>query len=228
MTRNTGLFPVPTRFGIDAMRPSRNEMETLARRASRGAGLSWGLAEDAGHVTRWLLEAGLPGPQMLIERLERLDGLALTELGPSSVAGASWISSSGLLCPIIVGALIADRPDLLRRAGGVSLQGVVCPVLIIPALVRAACHLNEWVSVQWQELQLSFDSNSVQSRGNLSAFHDKESSHLTCRIAQSGGSELPMPSERSWVSRDCHQRLQVMARRTLAPATDLSRQRGAG
>ncbi|MEL7259121.1 MAG: DUF3726 domain-containing protein, partial [Pseudomonadota bacterium] len=40
---------------------SLNEVESLARKAARGAGYSWGLAEEAGKATRWTCAAGWPG-----------------------------------------------------------------------------------------------------------------------------------------------------------------------
>ena len=44
---------------------SLNELDAMARKAARGAGYSWGLAEEAGRATRWLAAAGLPGPMCL-------------------------------------------------------------------------------------------------------------------------------------------------------------------
>ena len=40
---------------------SLNEMEATAKRAARGAGYSWGLAEEASKATRWLCTQGLDG-----------------------------------------------------------------------------------------------------------------------------------------------------------------------
>ncbi|MFV0473400.1 MAG: DUF3726 domain-containing protein, partial [Pikeienuella sp.] len=37
---------------------SLNEVETLTLKAARGAGLSWGEAEDAALATRWLARHG--------------------------------------------------------------------------------------------------------------------------------------------------------------------------
>ena len=36
------------------MNVSMNEVESMAKTAARGAGYSWGLAEEAGKATRWL------------------------------------------------------------------------------------------------------------------------------------------------------------------------------
>ena len=48
---------------------SLNEIESLAKNATRGAGRDWGLAEEAGKATRWLCAAGWPGADLLAELL---------------------------------------------------------------------------------------------------------------------------------------------------------------
>ena len=44
---------------------SLNEIEALAKKAARGSGCSWGVAEDAGRAVRWLEARGLPGAEAL-------------------------------------------------------------------------------------------------------------------------------------------------------------------
>ena len=46
------------------------EIDALSRKACRGAGYSWGLAEDAGKAVRWLTAYGLPGAETLSELLQ--------------------------------------------------------------------------------------------------------------------------------------------------------------
>ena len=71
---------------------SLNEVETLAARAARGAGLAWGLADDIGRAARRLAEAGLDWTAPILR------------LVAAPVAGAELAA---------VGAEFADRPDLL-------------------------------------------------------------------------------------------------------------------
>ena len=40
------------------MNLSLNEVEATAKKATRGAGYPWGLAEEAGKAVRWLCGAG--------------------------------------------------------------------------------------------------------------------------------------------------------------------------
>ncbi len=61
---------------------SLNEYEALALRAARGAGLSWGLAEEAGKAVRILSSLGLESAQILLEALEAPKSNSALLLGP--------------------------------------------------------------------------------------------------------------------------------------------------
>ena len=89
---------------------SLNEVEALSRKAARGAGLSWGLAEEAGRATRWLVVHGLPGPEVLLAALTRLDGLPHEARAPLD----GW-QARDTLCPVTTGAALADTA---AAAGG--------------------------------------------------------------------------------------------------------------
>ena len=54
------------------MHASLNEIESLCKKAARGAGLSWGLAEEAGKAARWLSAHGLDGPGVLARSCDRM------------------------------------------------------------------------------------------------------------------------------------------------------------
>ena len=49
---------------------SFNEVETLSVKATRGAGLGWGHAEDLGRAARWLAERGFDWASSLLQLLE--------------------------------------------------------------------------------------------------------------------------------------------------------------
>lgn len=99
---------------------SRTETRALAVKAARGAGLDWGLAEEAGFATEALAARGI-------------DGLSLL---------ARWLSQHGaspLRCPITLGAELADLPP----AGPLRLGKVAYPALLLPFLSRARLDLAE-------------------------------------------------------------------------------------
>ncbi len=74
---------------------SLNEIDAMARKAARGAGYAWGLAEEAGRAVRWLEARGLPGLAALLRHLER---------------GAPNETS-----PLLAGATLSDRARAIGR-----------------------------------------------------------------------------------------------------------------
>ena len=52
---------------------SLGEIEALCKKASRGVGLSWGLAEEAGLIARHLSEFNLPGSDTVYTNLKFIE-----------------------------------------------------------------------------------------------------------------------------------------------------------
>ena len=50
------------------------EVESYLRKASQATGLGWDLSEEAGKAARWLAAFDLPGPEISLAHLQRLDG----------------------------------------------------------------------------------------------------------------------------------------------------------
>ncbi|MBZ8118694.1 DUF3726 domain-containing protein [Roseovarius sp. LXJ103] len=112
---------------------SLSEIESLSRKAARGAGMSWGMAEEAGKSATWLAAADLPGPEALADLLERLHDQDLAEFAPVICADA-WRAPGGALCPIRAGAALSD----LGCSGETRIEGVIQPLLLLPFVVQAA------------------------------------------------------------------------------------------
>ena len=84
-----------------------NEVEATAKKATRGAGYPWGLAEEAAKATRWLCAQGL-------------DGVAI-------LAGALTRDGERYVCPITEGARLSDQAAALSlshpRSSGLPTSG---------------------------------------------------------------------------------------------------------
>lgn len=89
---------------------SLNEMEATTKRATRGAGYPWGLAEDAAKAARWLCAQGLDGSAEMAQVLERRFAEHPAKHRPQSHEGV-W-RAEGDLCPISAGALLSDCAEL--------------------------------------------------------------------------------------------------------------------
>ena len=202
------------------MSVSLNEVEAAAKRAARGAGYPWGLAEEAGKSTRWLCGQGMDGANALAQLLRQGLAAALEDHRPVAKQ-PDWIGQHAL-CPLITGAALSDRPDLLR-AGPIRLQSVAVPVLIIPFVAFAARAENMVISV------ISGSVSATTNGRQLASVQDWPA-HAECLEILPGGdigtsrSQAPraIPDPADWATLD------RFAHRTYAPATEESRLRGAG
>lgn len=135
---------------------SRNEIETLCAKAARGAGLSWGHAEEAGFAAGWLHGQGIDGADALLAHLKRADGRSWDEICPA-VGPGNWLArGAGPICPVALGAALSDHCELPEGALGeeLSVGSVDRPVLVVPFLARIA-------SVIGRPVRLRFDGGEV-------------------------------------------------------------------
>lgn len=204
-----------------------SELDVLGKKAARGAGLPWGLAEDAGKVIRWLASFGLPGPQSLSAMLNGFEPSHLTEQAPQSIGIPSWAASSGVLNPLITGAALSDCAARLRQWGQITTGPMQHPLLLLPFTGAVALNLGTPVSVQWAGIQFTTDGHAVSCQG-----HDpgRQESHV-CQttVAINGRMTQPFPKvRRVTLPQETSDHLSSLAERTLAPATEASRRLGAG
>ena len=185
---------------------SLGETGALAVKATRGAGFSWGIAEDTGFAVTWLLERGLPGATALCSYLGWHADQRYLQL------------ESNIGCPLLTGAAISDGVIALPDAPDdrVELGTIRVPLLLLPFV---ACLDNEDIWIHGLEMLEQMDAPppvgmaacSLQ-RGGVPDW------------AASGATHTRLASEFAW----CVETLEQLAHRTYAPATQESRLAGAG
>lgn len=200
---------------------SLNEVDALAKKATRGTGYPWGLAEEAGKAIRWLCRNGLDGCAELLGLLEECDGADVSEWRPV-IDGHVWTARSGRLCPLITGAALSDRAADLR-AGVFEIGPLLRPLLILPFAGHAAQFLQGPVSVRWSGGVAVTDGEGL----GLDGAHPVGPE--TVKVSIEGRVDDPNPERtRATPDHDCQARLERFAHRTYAPATEASRLKGAG
>ncbi|GAB5469352.1 MAG: hypothetical protein Kilf2KO_23820 [Rhodospirillales bacterium] len=204
---------------------SLSEIDALGQKAARGAGFSWGLAEEAGRAARWLAACGQPGPEALLETLRRVDGETASHA--PLLEGALWKAESGWLCPIAAGAALSDRAQEIASGRAYRLARVMTPLLLVPLLWRAARDLDCRFKLEGPGLAVIALPDGVATR-DWDRLRAPEASDLT--VAR--GEEAPVPTTVAgpgpWrTSVDTWRALDRFAHRTYAPATEASRA-GAG
>jgi hypothetical protein len=190
----------------DSLDLSLNEVETLAQKAARGAGLPWGVAEDTGRAAAWIASRVGDWASGLLALLER----------PPPYDQS----------PLLLGGFLADSgtPQRLAR--------VVAPLWALPALLGAparpiAIRLDDTgADIRCNPGEVPGATLSAEALASLPAsaltldFPAAPLPPLPCALGPIfGRSRVPLPEWR---------RLEALAHRTYVPATDRSRRTGAG
>ncbi|PWE33864.1 DUF3726 domain-containing protein [Maritimibacter sp. 55A14] len=210
------------------MTPSLSEIETLGKRAARGAGLSWGLAEEAGRAARWLSAHGLPGVESLAALLERNDGVSYGALAPVCLE-TGWRPAGAVICPLVAGAALADRAAAVAGGAVAGIGPVACPVLLAPAAAGVAAATGATLDLAWDNLRLTVGPDAVWlEAGKAARLARPEAAEVRIRIVAEGHGTPCPAGQRPEVTGAEWARLARLAHRTYAPATDASRLAGAG
>lgn len=205
---------------------SLNEIASMGKRAARGAGYSWGLAEEAGKAARWLAAHDLPGPELLAELLIRNDGRDYETLVPE-IDNGQWKAGSDLLCPLITGAALCDRASEISSGGRVELSAVAMPLLLAPFAAGIAELTGTAVRLSWADTELTVTAMGIAIKG-LPAASARRAEKVRCEVVGRAG---PVPAAKiagRTVDAETWTRLAAFAHRTYAPATEASRLAGAG
>lgn len=197
-----------------------NEVEATAKRAARGAGYDWGLAEEAAKATRWLCAQGLDGAAVLARLLEAGFAAELQAHVPQGIEG-DWLAEAPL-CPLATGAALSDCAARLRERP-MAIGPVAQPAMILPFAATAARQLGTCVTVAGEGFQAVTDGAALHREGTL----PDAAARLSIRAAGSLANPDPgrtraEPEEAAWAA------LNRFAHKTYAPATEESRLLGAG
>ncbi len=209
------------------MSHSLNEIEALAKRAARGAGLSWGLADEAAKCTRWLASFALPGPEMLAQLLDLNEHVRTVDVTPVSLTGV-WSSPADRLCPVIAGASLNDYAMQLQSGTDIIMQNVSQPLLVVPFAAGTASNQGAPVKIQWNGVSLITNGNELFVNGSQSFLSDAATATLRCSAGAEMTGKVINRVMRGQIESSCWNHLSRFAQRTYAPATEESRLRGAG
>ncbi len=205
---------------------SLNEVRALCRKAARGAGYGWGMAEEAGRFAWMLSRCGLDGPRALLLLLDHVEGNDPQCHAPNP-AKAGWASTTGLLCPLAVGVSLLDRSHQLCSVLPLRFRNVISPILLVATVDLLAAGRGLAVRMEWDGMSYP---DVVDRQCNGPDRHDIPPIAGEVRMELAAGRTLGTagPVARQPVDSDTWDGLERYARRTYAPATALSRIRGAG
>lgn len=223
MTRVPGMSAAPASTASGPLL-SRSEIEALCAKAARGAGMAWGLAEEAGFAAGWLSMRGVDGPGALADHLGWAEGLPWQEICPEVAAGIWKARDSGTLCPVALGATLCDFATLPQGAldgDGLVVGPVSRPVILLPFLAAMAQRLEYAVEARWPGGRIAV-APSGDMAGEVAELAALDRAQLTlCRAA-----DTPPPMSRRGrvgCSQDTVDRLNALALKTTVPPSEISR-----
>lgn len=186
---------------------SLGETAALALKAARGAGLPWGLAEEAAGAVFWLHQRGLPGISALCGYLD--------------ICGHDR-SGEAALCPLETGTALSDgtRPCPVNADDSLDLGFMKAPLLLLP-FVATLPPGTVWLVAEGFGDNARDDWQSGWLHGHASC---QLRLGATAQIDPGRAGQTRLPDQFAC----CVERLTGYAYRTYAPATSQSRLAGAG
>ena len=188
------------------------ETGVLARRATRGAGYDWGLAEEATFAAGWLCDYGVDGADVLSRYLRRVDGQAVASRAVRAwpILWAGDVFGNLPLCPLCLGAALSDF-GLPSGVEKVVISKVYAPVLLLPFIASLPVEDGKIWTI---EGDITDDINPVRVviiRADAKGLSVKGSDVKTPRYPQKEDAFLL-----------------ELAQRTYVPESEASRAKGAG
>ena len=194
---------------------SFSEIDTTAKRASKAAGFSWGMAEEIGKSIRSLELFGLSGILNLNNYLKKIK-----QKHPKKIEKIEKENKTGdkELCPIYSGVAFLDRCLELEKLKSIKFYKVSYPLLMLPFISRASEIMSKKILVQYDNTSflLNFDK-SIFSK-NI----DKQAQSLTNVISIEFIENKNSFSEQDW------KELYKLSEETFVDESDSSKAKAAG
>ena len=194
---------------------SLSEIETTAKRASRAAGYSWGIAEEVGKSIRLSELFGFPGIKHLNQYYQNKKKIKFSDIKLINKTN----KSNGLsFCPIILGVNFIDQVKNVENFKSCLIEKLAYPLLLLPFLSRSS-------EIIGKKLLFSFDDNKFLLNFNMSIFSNswnKEIPILANQVEISFLNNEDNFSDQDWKN------LYKLAEDTFVEETDSLKQGAAG
>lgn len=188
---------------------SLGEIRALSIKAARGAGMDWGMAEEAGFAVQWLEAHGLPSTKILAQYL-------------STVHRKTNFDYDN--CPLKLGCLISDTGDWNALGNTATAE----PLLLVPFIANAVG--EDSVELVWMKNKLVIHKDGVTT-DDVETLDSNvgRSNHIFSVALSTIAKNILEPKNRVLDDAKPHVAiLNALAHKTYAPATAASRLAGAG
>ena len=207
------------------MKRSLNEIEQISRKATRGSGLPWGVADEVGRAVSWLHMYGIDGVSGLVKLFTQLDHATPDKWAPVSLQ-IPWKSADGIMSPVLVGLAACDTwndsSDYFVETGPVAF-----PALVVGLLGQRLADTDARLRVSWTGAEFTVAGDGLKLEGPTSELNAEGCDAM--KLTRGGDQELSLPTvgdaavdPQAWAA------LEILAHRTYVEATEENRLTGAG
>ena len=134
---------------------SLSEIETIAKRASKAAGFSWGESEEIGKCIRQLEMFGLPGIKHLNSYFCNKEKNTYENLSLINQSN----SSSNPYCPIILGISFLDQLKIVENYEKIHFSNIAYPIIFLSFLTRSSEIIGKKIKVKFEEKEILLNLN---------------------------------------------------------------------
>lgn len=210
------------------MTRSFNQIERMASKATRGSGLPWGVADEAGKAVARLHRHGLNGARILAETLYHHSHHATQSRSPVLLSGV-WRASSGVLDPVLVGGALGDCLERLTRER-IETATIAYPLLVAGFLADIAACEDRAFTLAWHQVRLYCRRDCLRIQGAMQAVECEVAEWMYCELncGDSVGSTSMPQLARATVDPGIWKRLEQYAQQTYIASTADTHMTGAG
>ena len=200
-------------------------------KAARGLGVPWGLAEEAGMATSWLVERGWPGADLLAACLSQIaESAELCRDFTAVHRNHAWRAQSQALFPVVAGTLINDKATQIFDGSQVQIGRLTYPILVLPFVHMASKATGCPMELRWSGTRIEVQGDTGLRIIEKTTLLTSSTATLLCQASTGANPVLPGPRarDRITVRNSTWKTLERFSRLTCVPATKESQNRGAG
>ena len=178
---------------------SLNEVSARCKLAAKGAGYSWGMAEEVARSVFWLLSRGLPALERLASLLDSIPlNESVSNYSPNSIS-ANVHSNLDWLCPIASGCMVSDLLLDLSEQNELQFSDLRSPLLLVPFIADLADQSNVLIALQNNTESIATDGMFVRYSSEQLLLEDQVN-RLNCKVLSKlneCGRYIAKPTEKS-------------------------------
>ena len=133
-----------------------SEIDPTSKRATSGAGFSWGISEEIGKNMRLLELFGLSGIKNLNKYLKDYKNKQFQKISLISDINEA---NKYPFCPIILGTNFIDQVKLLDKKNNIQISNVAFPLLFLPFVSRASEIIGKRIFLKIEEKEFLLNLN---------------------------------------------------------------------